>query len=184
MRGYLKDAVRAGIDDRLSGSDMFVAEFLDDLRTARYDVPERAASDPLFKRIHKRFRKPVRIGLERFLQCKTGHFPVPAGRIFRMCLFRAFTVASDQSAFLFRQTTSVDVRKPESAHIRYVEMSSFFKNVADGICADVAEVRRIGQPADACAVQNDQNSSFFHVYPSMLSFYIILAYPIPSRQSV
>ena len=87
-----------------------------------------------------------------------------------MRLLRAFGIAADQLFIALRQSTAVDVCKTELAHIRNIETSALFKDVADRVGADVAEVCGIGQRADTGAVKHDQNCSFFHVDTSITYF--------------
>ena len=64
------------------------------------------------------------------------------------------------------------MRKPEFLHVRHIELAAFLIDVANGVRADIAEVRRIGQFTDSRAVKYDQNGSFLHTVTSLLNLYI------------
>ena len=169
VRRDLKDAVRARIDDRFACAHVFIAEFLNDLRAACHDIAECTATDTRFKRVHQFLRESVRIRLERFVQRESRHLPMSAGRILCMRLLRTLAVTARQGFVFLRKKTAVDMRKSEFFHVRNVERSAFFPDVADRVCTRVAEIRGIRKLADPGAVKYDQNCSFLHTVTSMLN---------------
>ena len=89
-----------------------------------------------------------------------------AGGILGVGLLGAFAVASEECAAVAGQLGAVDVGKSQFLHVGNVQFAALFVDVANGVRADVTKVCRVGQCADACAVQYDQDRSFFHANTS------------------
>lgn len=160
VRGDLEDTVGGGVDDELAGLNVLVSEALDDLGAACDAVAEGAAADPLLKLVHELFGEAVGEGLEGMLLHKTRHLPVTAGRILGVgglgaaaeCALRFFA-GGDLAAF--------DVADAEFDHIGDLKRI-ILPDMAERIAARVAEFGRVGQSADAAAVDHDDSGSFFH----------------------
>ena len=93
-----------------------------------------------------------------------------AGRILGMRLLRALAVRARDRSLVGRERAAVDRGEPERLHMRHVEPAALMVNIADRVCAYVAELRSVGQVPDARAVQYDQSDPFFHTAIPLFRF--------------
>ena len=83
-----------------------------------------------------------------------------AGGILGLGFFRQTAIGALHRFALGRNGAALDVCKAEPVHVGNPE-SPRMVDISDGIGSLVAELRGVRQCADACAVQHDQDYTFF-----------------------
>src|SRR5262249_28910678 len=158
VRRDLKDAVGRRVDDRKTGAHVLGAELVDDDRAGRRVVAERPASDaPLelgddvcWKAVWKRW--------ERVIEDDPRDLPVTGDRVLSR---RPLGHASERAKGRidpWHALDSRDARQAERTERRELQPDRA-RDVADRVAAAIAILVRVGQLADAHAVENGQNDS-------------------------
>ena len=158
---HLEHAVRGGVDDGLAGLHVLVAQALDDLGAAGYLVAQGAPADLSFELVHEGLGEAVGEGLEGGLLDEACHLPVAAGGVLGVGHLFALAVSALHGALPLGQGAALDVADTQAAHVGDMQGVALL-DMPQGVGPHVVEFRRIGQGADAHAVQNDQNSSLAH----------------------
>ncbi len=82
VSGDLEDGIARGVDDRLSGAHVLLAEPVDDLGAGRGADREHLAPDPPLVLADDLLGEPVGIRPERFFDDEAHHLPVPGRGVF------------------------------------------------------------------------------------------------------
>ena len=163
MRRNLKYAVGRGIHNRISGSHMLIAQLLDDLCAAGCPVSQGFPADGRFKLRHQLFGKAVWKRGKRPIQHQARHFPVPAGGVLAVKLFRGLPVAAQGLVHPAGQAAALYVGKAQFAKVCQFH-AGLFHHMSQRMAALVAKARGVRQSADAHAVHHNTNTLFrFHV---------------------
>ena len=169
-------AVRGGVDDGLAGPHVLVAQSLDDLGAAGHLVAQGAPADLRLELIHEGLREAVGEGLEGGLLDEARHLPMPAGGVLGVGHLHALAEGAFHGALPLGQGAALDVADAQFAHVGDVQGVPLL-DVAQGVGPHVVEFRRVGQGADAHAVQHDQDGSFAHRYAPVSVFGISIPNP-------
>ena len=165
--GYLKDAVRGGIDDEVPGLHMLPAVVENDLRARIGLVAEHAASCKARKLVDSILREAVRESRHRLFGHNSGYLPMTCS-----CILSGRTLGGSAECAARRLNCafwrdSVDIEKAEGAHIRHVKIFGAADR-AEGIASAVIVFRGIGKLADTEGIEDyKKNSLCFQKYHSV-----------------
>ena len=139
---------------------MLVTELADDNGAGGYAVAERAAVDLHLELVHHASGEAVGIGPEGDVHGQARHLPVAARGILGLgALGRA--AERRLRRIDLGKTRIGDIAEAQGEHIGDMHRALRL-DIAEGVGAGVAEIRRIRHRADADAVQNYDYRSFFH----------------------
>lgn len=143
VSGYLKDAVRRGIDDEISGLHMLSAVVKNDLRARIGLVAEHAAPGKARKLIDSILREAVRESRHRLFGHDSGYLPMTCS-----CILSGRTLGSSAECTAWGLNCafwrdSVDIEKTERAHIRHIKIFGAADR-AESVAAAVAVFRASG----------------------------------------
>ena len=167
MGGYLKDAVRRGIDDEVAGLHMLPAVVENDLRARIGFVAEHSASGKARKLVDSILREAVRKSRHRLFGHNSGYLPMTCS-----CILSGRTLGGSAECAARRRDRTlgrypVDIEKSEGLHIRHVKIFGAADRT-ESVAAAVAVFRGIGQFADAERIENyKKNSLCFQKYHSV-----------------
>ena len=158
VRGNLEDAVGRRVDDRRSGAHVLGPELVDDRGARGRLVPERVAPDALLEWRHHVRRKAVRKDRKRTIEDEPHQLPVPGHRVLAR---RRFGHPSERRARRRLGLNAVDKRQSsqsETAESREAKWN-LPRDVAERVAALVAVGGRVGQLADADAIEHDEDDA-------------------------
>ena len=162
MGRNLENAVSRGVDDRLAGAQVLLAQLLKDHGAGGRVIPQGAAADLFLKFIHDLGRKPVRISRRRFRQVNAHHLPMTLDGILagREGLHLAITALGGIGwGHAFNRGHIADA---DRAHVGQADPAQHPGDVADRVGTHIAVIRGIRRFADAHPVQNNNRYSFKH----------------------
>ena len=160
VRGDLEDRVGARVDDPLARALVLLAELLDDLRPARRDVAEDAASRLVHERVDHLVREPVRVGRHRLRGQDPHQLPVAGRRVLAARALEQPPRDGGRSRLRRAAGERLDVAEPERLERRQVEAADRLRHVAERVRAFVAEVARIGELSRPDCVEDDDACSW------------------------
>jgi hypothetical protein len=160
VRGDLEDAVGGRVDDRVTGPHVLGAELVDDRRPRRGVVADRAAADA-FLELGDHFRgEAVGKRGERPIQHDTGHLPMTGDGILPRRSFGHPSVGAERRVDWRHPLHVGDARQSERTQ-RGERQWHETRDVAERIAAAIAVRIRVGQLADAHAVEHGQEDAIW-----------------------
>jgi hypothetical protein len=156
VRGNLEYAVARRVHDRLSRPYVFFAQFLDDLSPRRRLVANGLAPYLSLKRIDDFRWESLLVHRKRLVQPNSRHFPMTRGGVFPRRFCRAFSIGGE---WLFHCGQMRERRNVPQAQLHQVwqAQGARLRNVAERTSPYVSVLIRIGQLANADAVQHHPN---------------------------
>ena len=150
----LKHAVARRVHNRKPSPHVFVAQFLQNLRSRGRLVPQRPPPNLVLKFRDQRLRKSAGIHRKRLVQPDPRHLPVPRRRVLPWRTRRALAIRPQSLRGRRQIFQRFDIREAQPHQIRNLQRPRP-RNMPQRVSPHVAVFRRIGQFPNPHAVQHD-----------------------------
>ena len=159
MGSNLQNAVCGGINDQITGAQVFLTIITNDLCAGVRQIAEDAETGFLRKTVQHFFGKSIWIGWHRFLGDKSHQFPVTGCGILTSGTLCHSAISGSRLFHRLSNRDPIDLVQPHFLHIGNLELSGS-KAGSQGIAAAILIICGIREFPDAKAVKNNDKNTF------------------------